>query len=160
MLMLKGATECLHMPKIDCANHLSCFLDPTDRKCVVKNSIAVLSKYDFDAIAFQGLSGALIAPIIAMQMDKTLIAVRKPNEECHSLYRVEGDVAARRYIIVDDFISSGNTVRAILNAVYYVNSSAKCLGVLCAMFLGIEYTKGANLRTDIVEDWERDNTYV
>jgi hypothetical protein len=35
---------------------------------------------EYDSIAFSGLSGALLAPIVAQRMKKHLIAVRKPDD--------------------------------------------------------------------------------
>jgi hypothetical protein len=73
----------------------------------------------FDAIAFRGMSGALIGPVLADRLDKKLIMVRKPTDgESHSRMTVEGE-KADRYIIVDDFVSSGSTVRAIIQALVH-----------------------------------------
>lgn len=74
------------------------------------------------------MSGALIAPILAQRLGKTLILVRKKGESCHSGKMVEGDSAARRYIIVDDFVGYGDTVRAIFTAVGEFAPQAVCLG--------------------------------
>jgi hypothetical protein len=103
-----------YVKNIRCAGHLTMALNP-ERLCeIIPNIVRVLSYFDFDSIAFRGLSGALVAPIVAMQMNKTLIAVRKPHEDAHTIHRVEGDMGARRFIILDDFVCSGDTVRAIL----------------------------------------------
>lgn len=95
-----------------------------------------LRPYNFDAIAFRGLSGALIAPAIAMRLNKTLIAVRKPIEisgnrdATHSPHLVEGDRAAKTYVIVDDLVSSGRTVLAIVRAIKEFAPHAVCAGIL------------------------------
>lgn len=83
----------------------------------------------FDAIACRGVSGMLIAPIVAMRLNKTLIVVRK-GEPTHSTYAVEGDHGAQRYIILDDFIDSGDTIREIGASVHNANPSAKCVGFI------------------------------
>jgi adenine/guanine phosphoribosyltransferase-like PRPP-binding protein len=103
-------------PSIKCASHLIRPLDPTTRRDTIEKIIEVLKRYDFDAIAFRGLSGALVAPTVAMLMDKTLLAVRK-GERCHSSHTVEGDYNAQRYVILDDMISSGDTVKDIFHAI-------------------------------------------
>lgn len=74
------------------------------------------SKIDFDAIAFRGVSGALVAPAVAAELHKPLLLVRKNSESSHSLYQVEGcDKYKCRYIIIDDFVCSGSTIKAIVN---------------------------------------------
>ncbi len=66
----------------------------------VRKAAKILRNYDFDAVAFRGMSGAILAPILALRLGKTMIMVRKPGAYCHSDYRVEGDLGARRYVIV------------------------------------------------------------
>lgn len=87
-------------------------------------------KESFDAIAFTGISGALMAPLLAISLKKDLIVVRKNNDDCHSDDMVEGAIDARSYLIVDDGIYSGQTLRTIVRQIGKV-SRAKCAGVLC-----------------------------
>jgi adenine/guanine phosphoribosyltransferase-like PRPP-binding protein len=80
----------------------------------MKNLI-VKSNLKFDAIAYTGCSGALVAPTIAYLLNKHLIVVRK-NEGAHSFNRVEGYVNKNEpinYIIIDDFIETGKTINTI-----------------------------------------------
>lgn len=85
------------------------------------------------AVAFRGVSGAMIAPIVAYKLGLNPIGIRKPNESCHS-----GTTKARltldghlveRYVIVDDFITSGDTVRRIIGDP--VTKGLMVLGVFC-----------------------------
>lgn len=69
----------------------------------------------FDAIACQGWSGALVAPVIALRLNKPLVIVRKQGDNGHSCYAIEGYLRTRSYIIVDDFCASGQTVRRIID---------------------------------------------
>lgn len=88
---------------------------------VIKNSINALSGWerDFDAIAFSGMSGAILAPQIAVALQKNLIMVRKEDDKStHSCQRVEGIRSCKHYIIIDDFSSSGRTRKYIVNEVY------------------------------------------
>ena len=112
----------------DNASHLDYLINTKELKKTVKKSLEFIRKNKlqdtFDAIAFRGLSGALIAPILASRLDKTLIAVRKHktcekcgNSTAHSYRTVEGNLGANRYIIVDDFVSSGVTVRTIIKSI-------------------------------------------
>lgn len=67
----------------------------------------------FNTIAFRGISGALVAPVVAHALDKNLIVVRKETNS-HSFYKVEGEIYGARYIVIDDFVSSGSTILAIV----------------------------------------------
>lgn len=102
------------------------------RKNVAK-AVKILKRYEFDSIAFRGMSGALIAPILALRLNKTLIMVRKENDGSHfNLYSgslVEGDKAARSYVVVDDFVSTGETLYQIIKEIKEFNS-AKYIGTL------------------------------
>ena len=95
-------------------------LNPSLRKKTVKRiieTINVLVGSDkFDAIAFRGMSGALIAPAVAAKLRKNLIMVRK-TDGSHSGYDMEGETNVANYIIVDDLIASGATVDAIIQKI-------------------------------------------
>ena len=71
-------------------------------------------KLKFDAVAFSGSSGCAIAFYVASKYCIPLIYVRKAKEESHGS-RVECNYQGniRKYLIVDDFISSGNTIKYI-----------------------------------------------
>lgn len=116
---------------IRCASHLTPMLDPKRARYTVKQVIKMIKAcgLKFDAIACRGVSGLLIAPIVAMRLNKTLIVVRK-GKKTHSYYVVEGDHAAERYLILDDFIESGDTVRVIGEDIHKVNEDAKCVGFI------------------------------
>ena len=120
-----------HDHQVHCAGHLRTALLPD----VAKHTVARICKLvrqrniEFDAIACRGLSGLLIAPIVAMRLKKTLLCVRK-GEETHSTYPVEGDAKAKTYVILDDFIDSGSTVSAIVDAIKTFNTEARCIGFI------------------------------
>jgi adenine/guanine phosphoribosyltransferase-like PRPP-binding protein len=95
----------------------------------VNDALDILDAEDFDSIAFRGISGALIAPILALLMGKTLCAVRKPQQqELSHGCKVEGDANTKRFIIVDDFIASGSTVYEILKEIALFAPKAVCVG--------------------------------
>ncbi len=119
-----------HSPLISSA-YLRAPLNPRKLDKFLKAAKEVLKACDFDAIAFRGMSGALVAPLLAHKLHKTLIMVRKENDSTHAMRLVEGDRAAERYLIVDDFMSSGNTVRMIAQCIHsWMNGEAKCAGVM------------------------------
>ena len=98
-------------------DYLPCVFDPVEFRGAVNKAIGQLTEFrkdtPFDAIAFTGVSGAAMAFPLSFALGIPLLCVRKGGENSHSPYKVEGDYAARRYVIVDDFISTGNTMRRI-----------------------------------------------
>lgn len=119
-----------YTPRIRCAGHLDMGLHAERLETQLPRVLAVLRGHHFDAIACQGLSGLLVAPIIARELGKSLLIVRKETEGCHSIRMVEGDYAARRYVILDDFISSGATCQRIVDEIGDAMPEAQCIGVL------------------------------
>jgi orotate phosphoribosyltransferase len=87
--------------------------------------------HTFDSIVCCGTSGLLVAPQIAEILDKHIIVVRK-DQKCYSEFLVEG-VAPNRYIIIDDFICKGYTVRHIMDSISEDSPSSRCYGVYCYM---------------------------
>ena len=120
--------------------HTSKFLHPATRDKHVKCALKVLEpiKKTFNAIAFCGMSGALIAPMIAKELGKELILVRKTGDKNHSCYKVEGYLNAEKYIIVDDFIDTGATVRHIKKSI----KKSSYNNAVCVGFLAVQELKG------------------
>jgi adenine/guanine phosphoribosyltransferase-like PRPP-binding protein len=146
---------------IRCASHLTPMLDPERAKFTVKQVIKMIKArgLKFDAIACRGVSGLLIAPIVAMRLGKFLIVVRK-GEKTHSCYEVEGDHGAQRYVILDDFIDAGDTVKAITSKIYAVNPEARCAGFIA--YKRLSY-KNSNTPFGIQMEqawWDQETTYT
>lgn len=90
----------------------------------------------FDAIAFSGMSGATMAPILAYMLNKQLIIVRKDADlegNSHATSTVEyADGGLRdRILIVDDFVSSGATIRRIMSKIHDVRLRVSFVAVYC-----------------------------
>lgn len=117
-------------PIYDHVDYLEKLIRIEEVKKTIRRSKALLKRYDFDTIAFRGMSGALIAPHLALALNKHLILVRKNITDTHSEHTVEGNKGSLRYVIVDDLIATGNTVRTILDAVHVFAPKAICIGVL------------------------------
>lgn len=73
-------------------------------------------KHDFDAIAFTGSSGAALAYPASFLLKIPLIHVRK-SDGSHYQDPIEGSMSSKRYLIVDDMISSGYTVNRIISTI-------------------------------------------
>jgi adenine/guanine phosphoribosyltransferase-like PRPP-binding protein len=87
------------------------------REAVVSRAVRVLAQHsgDFDSIVATGMSGMSVAPIVAFVLKKQLVVVRKTTDGTHSCDLVEKDhkKGIRRYVIIDDFVSSGDTVNRV-----------------------------------------------
>lgn len=90
----------------------------------VKNPIALVDKIDrhlrdkrvdFDTFVVTGISGAILGPLAAFTLDKNLLFVRK-GESCHSFKQVAGNLG-KRWVFLDDFIESGETLRRCMQRV-------------------------------------------
>jgi|SRR5579859_4427488 len=87
-------------------------------------------KFEFESIAFRGMSGALFSPPLALELNKTMVLVRKKGDGSHSMFRIEGDIGSQKYIIVDDFIASGATVQTIILDIHTLAPDMQCIGIL------------------------------
>ncbi len=109
-----------------------------DMHLLVPKAKRFLKNVDFDAIAFRGMSGCLFASVLAYELRKPMIMIRKRLKESeyrtdsHSCKIVEGDRAAKTFLIVDDFIATGTTVREICKEIKDVMPNAKCIGIMTA----------------------------
>jgi len=81
----------------------------------------------------------MVVPQIAELLNKNIILVRKKHEKCYSDFAIEG-VKPFRYIIVDDLICSGNTVRHIKRNILSEYERSKCIGLYCYMPKECAYT--------------------
>lgn len=127
----------MHSPSYVHANYLGDLVRTDDLRSNIKAVCDALQAFDFDAVAFTGVSGMLLGPSIAMQMNKTMLVVRKevaidvcdPNAYCHSSLYVEGDYGARRYVVVDDLTCTGKTFNMIQRRIKAALPEAQCIGM-------------------------------
>jgi adenine/guanine phosphoribosyltransferase-like PRPP-binding protein len=128
--------------KIDDSGHGFCTeylpVNPIALVKYAKQAAEVLSRYEFDTIAFRGMSGALIVPMISVMVGKPFTMIRK--EGSHSSFRIEGCTNFQKYVIVDDFMATGKTAQIIAQEISErCNPVACCVGVLQYMRMG-EYS--------------------
>lgn len=123
------------------SQYLEKHLDTAGLKLAIERTTEFLriKTEEFDAIAFRGMSGALVAPSVAAALGKNLLMIRK--EQSHSDMNVEGFYGiTQRYVIVDDFISSGETCRTIIAKVKRFDKSNICIGIVLYNNLGRDRT--------------------
>ena len=95
----------------------------------LRNAELRLDKVEFDTVAFTGVSGVLFGPVLAYKMHKEVACVRKQGQATHSDYGVEGFKEVKKYIIADDFISTGETVKSVIKKMRQFAPQAVCVGV-------------------------------
>lgn len=142
-------------PDLLCSAHMRKFIDMSELNTYVNLAIQALKNKRFDSLAFRGMSGAVIAPPVALALKKHLIMVRKPLDqiETHSDHLVEGNLSSKKYIIIDDFMSSGRTARDIVKAVADFAPAAKCLGMLAVQNIDPEYLPLYYPLAKLTGDW-------
>jgi hypoxanthine phosphoribosyltransferase len=126
------------------SNHRSDYLDsvfdPTAFEGTVKRATemakAMVCKYKADTLAFQGNSGSALAYILGHALSLPLVLIRKHKEDSHYMGAFqkdrlfEGYTGVHRYIIVDDFYSSGSTIDRIIDVVKDNCPDAECVSLL------------------------------
>lgn len=92
-------------------------------------------KTEFTHMVVTGLSGQSIAWPIAYLTGIPIVVLRKRGEKSHSYSRFAGDGHIEKYIIIDDFIESGKTIKRILSTIEkndYTDDGdppAECIGI-------------------------------
>ena len=83
----------------------------------VATAIKNLKDVSFDTVAVRGVSGMTLGSILAHVLKKNLCIIRK-DDGSHSCRELEsGRHFQGRYIIVDDLIDTGKTIKAIIKAI-------------------------------------------
>jgi adenine/guanine phosphoribosyltransferase-like PRPP-binding protein len=113
------------------ASHTCHVLNHKVRNKIIITAVTKLRKIssEFDSIACSGVSGLMVVPQISELLNKHIVIVRK-GEKCYSEFRTEG-VAPFRYIILDDLICSGNTIKHIKKVLKDEYPRSNCIGLYC-----------------------------
>lgn len=102
-----------------CSEYLHTVYDPSELKLRVDEMAELMSRHamNFDVIAFRGTSGAAMAYTLSYLLGKPVLCVRKNSDNSHCTQAVEGMKGWRRVAIIDDFVSSGDTLNKIRTAI-------------------------------------------
>lgn len=128
-------------PHVIKSSYLSCIYHPQHFPQVVdatlKAARQVLETDSYDTIAFTGMSGAGLAFILSHALGIPLMCARKKDDSSHftnfnnkTTSRCEGHVSIGRYLIVDDCISSGDTMRYIIRSIKDICPNAECAAII------------------------------
>jgi adenine/guanine phosphoribosyltransferase-like PRPP-binding protein len=107
--------------KSTCVYYLENIFVKATRKTSLAKAIATLKRHfklkDIDTIAVRGVSGMVMGAQLALKLNKNLCVVRK-KDGSHSDNDVESGMAFQgNYIILDDLIDTGATIKAILKKI-------------------------------------------
>lgn len=98
---------------------------------VLKKAQQIRAKTPFDAIAFTGSSGAAVAYPLSFLLKVPLIHIRKKDGNHYGGGKIEGTISSQRYLIVDDFINTGKTIKRIEQTIREeLGKSAKPVAIL------------------------------
>lgn len=124
------------------ASHTCRVLNHRARNKIIIKAVCNLRKIanEFDSIVCCGISGLMVVPQIAELLDKHIVVIRKDNDKCYSEFPMEG-VTPFRYVIVDDLVCSGDTIKHMMSTIYEDCPKARCVGVYCYMPEECAYTE-------------------
>ena len=91
---------------------------------VVKAIPVLLEETGADSVVVSGKSGQSVGFAALTQLDFNLVVVRKPNDSSHGC-QVEGLDTFLKYIILDDFVASGDTVNRIVSTINECHEKAR-----------------------------------
>lgn len=133
------------------AAHTCKVLNHKARNKIIIKAVCDLRKINasFDSIACCGVSGLMVVPQIAELLNKHIVVIRKPDEKCYSDFPMEG-VTPFRYVIVDDLVCSGSTIKHIKNTIYEDCPKAQCIGAYFYM------PEECAFRADTIKMFEKD----
>lgn len=84
---------------------------------VIDTAKSQLADVDFDTLVGTGFSGGVVIPSLALAMGKKFVLIRKETDDSHhGKGRLLGSLG-RRWIFVDDFVSSGKTRERVINKI-------------------------------------------
>lgn len=86
-------------------------------------------KYPFDTLVFTGVSGMSLGFILSRDLGIPVLLIRKSGERSHANGIIEGYCTGKSYLIVDDFVDTGSTIRRIVRRMNKIDGGPKCAGI-------------------------------
>lgn len=93
------------------SNYLESCFNVSRTKEIIKTVKKNLKGIEFDGFLVQGLSGIIMGTLVARALGKKIVVARK-GEKTHGML-VENIMDGDKLIILDDFCSSGDTIKKI-----------------------------------------------
>lgn len=114
------------------SSYLANVMDRTIRKQKIESGVKLLKvrKFKAAAIVASGISGAIIGDAIAGLLDRKFAIVRKAKENNHGRPVEATEYINGKYVIVDDCIDTGATVKHIIERMAENQAGSKCVGII------------------------------
>jgi orotate phosphoribosyltransferase len=95
---------------------------------VVDTAKERLADVEFDTLVGTGFSGGVVIPALALAMGKKFALIRKETDDSHhGGGRLLGDIG-KKWVFVDDFVSSGSTRRRVIDKIEGTGVETECVG--------------------------------
>jgi orotate phosphoribosyltransferase len=107
-------------------------LHPDKMQAYVKHVTTTLRRFPREVgLVFRGVSGMLVGIRAADKTKRPYAIVRKDDEKSHSISKVLGWLP-EKYVIVDDFVSTGTTIKTIVAVVDAIihDTQSHCVGII------------------------------
>ena len=91
----------------------------------IKVVVALNKKKKINAIAFTGTSGAALAYPVSYATGIPLLCVRKSTKDNHYRAKLEGYTRPKNYIIIDDCVCTGTTIKKMVKAIKEYSPASK-----------------------------------
>lgn len=88
-----------------------------NQRTLVQSAEKALQGIQYDTLVGTGLSGAVAVPLLAYTLRKNFVLVRKPDDNTNHSYRSVEGTLGNRWVFVDDFISTGKTLKRVMETV-------------------------------------------
>lgn len=135
MASINSKIESCYLHKIYEPNRFKKTVDDT-----IKTVIALNKEKKINAIAFTGTSGAALAYPVSYATGIPLLCVRKSTKDNHYREKLEGYTRPKNYIIIDDCVCTGTTIKKMVKAIssYSPNSKLSALVLYADRYDDIE----------------------
>lgn len=155
-------------------SHIHLLMNPRSLAEAIQRSVEAveLAKCNgrVDAIAVRGISGAAVGFAVAARVGLPVILVRKDGDDSHSGagivesqgHILVGDDAILRYVIIDDFIESGDTIIKTVRAIveYAAMHSATCYDTECVgVILYSDWVLSTNMDGEFQRNYRNGESY-
>jgi len=124
---------------------------------VIQTAADRLRDVDFDTLVGTGFSGSVVIPALALAMGKKFVLIRKETDDSHhGKGRLLGELG-KRWIFVDDFVSSGRTRLRVIEKIEDAKKEYETTSEMVGEYMYVNYSDvGPELnpfRTDWTESW-------
>jgi adenine/guanine phosphoribosyltransferase-like PRPP-binding protein len=123
-------------PVYQTAGYIEAAFHPKFSELLMKLAIQAKEKFaPFEVVVGMGMSGALVVREFADFTDASAGILRKPQDDSHAVclsppYLFEGPASVRSYVIIDDLVCSGETLRAIQERMKKAFPDSVCVGIV------------------------------